>query len=329
MLPGRAEPVPQYGGRNAQPDKGLSASDLDLTLGRGAPLAGAAGLLAAVAVFRIVSRRPTGTGQLPVIAGRIEQGAMAFLRRQYRVLLPVLLMVAALLTAAVGWRVGVTFILGGVCSLIAGFIGMRAATKANVRTAEAARTSGPASALHYGLFTEVIAGVAMGASSIALFARVGGGIYTKAADVGADLVGKVEAGIPEDDPRNPAVIADNVGDIAGMGADIFESYFAATVSAAVVGATGMGLDGPARLNATLLPFGLIGAGLVASFAALLSMRWLARGSAAMSLRLVQAFGAALFLLIALGLVWTLDLGIPGRGAGLYWAILAGTLGGVA
>jgi K(+)-stimulated pyrophosphate-energized sodium pump len=331
-------------------------------------------LVAAALVFRGVSRRPPGTGQLPIIAGRIEEGAMAFLRRQYRVLVPVLLVVAALLSLAVGWRVGVTFILGGVCSLFAGFIGMRAATKANVRTAEAARTEGPASALKvafsggavmglavaslgllgvglmlnlllglgqpdtitepkYDLFAEVIAGFAMGASSIALFARVGGGIYTKAADVGADLVGKVEAGIPEDDPRNPAVIADNVGDnvgdIAGMGADIFESYVDATVSAAVLGATGMGLVGAARLNATVLPFALIGAGLVASMVALASMRWLARGSAATALRLVQAFGAAFFLVLALGLVWALDLGANTSGAGVYWAIIAGTVGGVA
>ena len=309
-----------------------------------------------------------------MIAGRIEQGAMAFLRRQYQVLIPVLLVVAVLLSLAVGWRVGVTFILGGLCSLVAGFIGMQAATKANVRTTEAARTEGAASALavafgggavmglavaslgllgiglmlnlllrlqapgtiteaNFDLFAEVIAGFAMGASSIALFARVGGGIYTKAADVGADLVGKVEAGIPEDDPRNPAVIADNVGDnvgdIAGMGADIFESYVDATVSAAVLGATGMGLVGVARLNATLLPFALIVAGLAASMAALLSMRWLARGSAATALRMVQAIGAALFLVLALGLVWALDVGPTSSGGGLYWAIIAGTVGGVA
>ncbi len=355
-------------------EQSLTAAGMVLSLGRAAPIAGALGLVAAMVAFGTVQRRSPGTGLLPLIAGRIEQGAMAFLRRQYTVLVPVLLVVAGLLTLAVGWRVGVTFILGGVCSLVAGFVGMRAATKANVRTTEAARREGAASALRvafgggavmglavaslgllgiglmvnfllelgqpasttdaqFELFAEVIAGFAMGASTIALFARVGGGIFTKAADVGADLVGKVEAGIPEDDPRNPAVIADNVGDnvgdVAGMGADIFESYVDATVSAAVLGATGVGLVGAARANATLLPFALIVAGLAASLVALLSMRWLARGSAATALRLVQAIGAAVFLALALGLVWTLDVGGKGSGAGLYWAIIAGTVGGVA
>ena len=352
----------------------MSSSEVVLQLSRLAPIAGAIGLFAALLIFRSVNGRSPGTGLLPTIAGRIELGAMAFLRRQYLVLAPVLIVVAILLSVAVGWRVGVTFVLGGLCSLVAGLIGMRAATRANVRTAEAARKDGAAAALqvafgggavmglavaslgllgiglmlrllldlgdpasiddaHFGRFAEVIAGFAMGASSIALFARIGGGIYTKAADVGADLVGKVEAGIPEDDPRNPAVIADNVGDnvgdIAGMGADIFESYIDATVAAAVLGATGMGLAGANRLNATLLPFALIVAGLGASMVALLTMRWLSKGSAASALRLVQAIGAGLFLFMALGLCWVLPLNPSGGGgAGVYWAILAGTIGGV-
>ena len=352
----------------------MSSAEWVLTLSRSAPVAGVIGLIAAVGVYRWVSRLPAGTGDLPIIAGRIEEGAMAFLRRQYTVLLPVLVVVAVLLSLAVGWAVGLTFVLGGVCSLGAGFIGMRAATKANVRTAEAARAEGAAAALRvafgggsvmglavaslgllgvgimvnllldlgnpagitdaqFGHFTEIIAGFAMGASSIALFARIGGGIYTKAADVGADLVGKLEAGIPEDDPRNPAVIADNVGDnvgdIAGMGADIFESYVDATVSAAVLGATGMGLMGPARVNATMLPFALIVAGLAASMLALFSMRWLRRGSAAVALRAVQMLGAVLFLGMALALVWALPVNAAGTGGpGLYWAIIAGTVGGI-
>ena len=350
----------------------MSAAEWVFLLARYAPVAGALGLIVAVLVFRSVLAKPPGTGELLVISGRIEQGAMAFLRRQYSVLVPVLVAVAGLLWYTVGWRVGGTFIFGGVCSLVAGFIGMRAATKANVRTTEAARTEGSAAALkvafgggavmglavaslgllglglmldlllgptpgtlpteeQYSRFSEIIAGFAMGASSIALFARVGGGIYTKAADVGADLVGKLEAGIPEDDPRNPAVIADNVGDnvgdIAGMGADIFESYVDATVSAAVLGATGMALAGAARLNATLLPFALIVAGLAASGVALATMKILARGSAARALRLVQAIGAVLFLVLALVLVWSLPVG-EHTGAGFYAAIIAGTVGGV-
>ncbi len=350
----------------------MSAAEWVFLLARYAPVAGALGLVVAVLVFRSVLAKSPGSPELRIISGRIEQGAMAFLRRQYSVLVPVLVAVAGLLWFSVGWRVGVTFIFGGVCSLVAGFTGMRAATKANVRTTEAARSEGSAAALkvafgggavmglavaslgllglglmldlllgptpgtlpteeQYGRFAEVIAGFAMGASSIALFARVGGGIYTKAADIGADLVGKLEAGIPEDDPRNPAVIADNVGDnvgdIAGMGADIFESYVDATVSAAVLGATGMALAGAARLNATLLPFALIVAGLAASGVALASMKILARGPAARALRLVQAIGAVLFLVLALALVWSLPVG-EHTGTGFYWAIIAGTAGGV-
>ena len=350
----------------------MSAAEWVFLLARYAPVAGALGLIVAVLVFRSVLAKSPGSPELRIISGRIEQGAMAFLRRQYSVLVPVLVAVAGLLWFSVGWRVGVTFIFGGVCSLVAGFTGMRAATKANVRTTEAARTEGSTAALkvafgggavmglavaslgllglglmldlllgstpgtlpteeQYGRFAEVIAGFAMGASSIALFARVGGGIYTKAADIGADLVGKLEAGIPEDDPRNPAVIADNVGDnvgdIAGMGADIFESYVDATVSAAVLGATGMALAGAARLNATLLPFALIVAGLAASGVALASMKILARGPAARALRLVQAIGAGLFLVLALALVWSLPVG-EHTGTGFYWAIIAGTAGGV-
>ena len=249
---------------------------------RYAPLIGIGGLLLALAVYFYLLRQPTGNDRSRLIARLIEEGSMAFLRRQYAVLLPVLVLVAALLSWTVGWRIGAAFVFGGLASVLAGFLGMRAATKTNVRTTEAARGRGRAHALQVAfgggavmglavaslglvgvglvanllvdfgdpgsitteglvLFSEVVSGFAMGASSIALFARVGGGIYTKAADVGADLVGKVEAGIPEDDPRNPATIADNVGDnvgdVAGMGADIFESYVDAIVAAIALAAT--------------------------------------------------------------------------------------------
>src|SRR2546426_10315119 len=201
---------------------------------------------------------------MAVVAGLIRTGALAFLRREYSVLVPFMVVAAGLQTLAIGWRTGAAYLGGALCSILAGFFGMSAATHANVRPAEAARASGQAAALRVAFsggavmglavaslgllgiglvvhtwlglarddagwrgFSQIISGFAMGASSIALFARVGGGIYTKAADVGADLVGKLEAGIPEDDPRNPATIADNVGDnvgdVAGMGADIFEA----------------------------------------------------------------------------------------------------------
>ena len=233
---------------------------------RFAPYLGALGLLGALAMYVYLKRQPVGSERMREISGLIEAGAMTFLRREYIVLAPVVVLVAVALTFTRGGTIALAFVFGGVCSVVAGFIGMKSATKCNVRTTEAARTHGQARALEIAFdggavmglavaslgllglgvvlnrtldlgttagitpaqftnFAEIMSGFAMGASSIALFARVGGGIYTKAADVGADLVGKIEAGIPEDDPRNPAVVADNVGDnvgdVAGMGARAF------------------------------------------------------------------------------------------------------------
>ncbi|MBI2822423.1 MAG: sodium/proton-translocating pyrophosphatase, partial [Acidobacteria bacterium] len=216
-----------------------------------APVGGVVGLAVALIIFLAIKRQSPGTELMMGIAEQIEVGAMAFLRREYVVLACFVSLVAVLLALFLQWQTAIAFVGGAVCSVLAGFFGMRAATQANVRTAEAARGSGQERALltafnggavmgvsvaslgliGVGVFyiyfgrpetAAIINGFAMGASSIALFARVGGGIYTKAADVGADLVGKVEANIPEDDPRNPGVIADNVGDnvgdVAGMGA---------------------------------------------------------------------------------------------------------------
>ncbi|MCG8467946.1 MAG: sodium/proton-translocating pyrophosphatase, partial [Gemmatimonadetes bacterium] len=234
---------------------------------------GVVGLVFSLGLFTYVKRQPVGTEQMADLADQIHTGAMAFLRREYTILVPFVVVVAALLFFLVGDRTAIAYALGALCSILAGFFGMKAATAANVRTSEAARASGQAMALRVAFsggavmgtavaalgllgigvvimiydpqgvglrpFGEIISGFAMGASSIALFARVGGGIYTKAADVGADLVGKVEAGIPEDDPRNPATIADNVGDnvgdVAGMGADIFESYVGSVIATIVIG----------------------------------------------------------------------------------------------
>ncbi|MCH5198697.1 MAG: sodium-translocating pyrophosphatase [Oscillospiraceae bacterium] len=212
-----------------------------------------------------VSKADPGTEKMRELADSISQGARAFLFAEYRILIIFVLALFALICAFISWMTAVCFLVGAAFSVFAGYIGMFAATKANVRTANAARTSGMNKALSIafsggsvmgmcvvglGLLgcsviyiishnAEILTGFSLGASSIALFARVGGGIYTKAADVGADLVGKVEAGIPEDDPRNPAVIADNVGDnvgdVAGMGADLFESYVGAIVSAITLG----------------------------------------------------------------------------------------------
>ena len=244
-----------------------------------APAAGVLALLFAWTKARWVSKQDPGDANMVEIAGQIQEGALAFLRAEYRVLAIFVLAIASILGVAYfgdperGWQIAAAFVVGATCSAAAGWAGMKVATNANVRTTAAART-GLAPALQVafsggtvmgmtvvGLATiglsvlylvfsnvlgweitrtvNVLTGFSMGASSIALFARVGGGIYTKAADVGADLVGKVEAGIPEDDPRNPAVIADNVGDnvgdVAGMGADLFESYVGAIIGAMVLG----------------------------------------------------------------------------------------------
>jgi K(+)-stimulated pyrophosphate-energized sodium pump len=252
---------------------------------------------------------------------------------------------------------------------------MQGATRAHVRTTEAARTSGQAPALRVAFsggavmglavaavglaglaliflvlgktelagdaraFSEIITGFSMGASSIALFARVGGGIFTKAADVGADLVGKVEAGIPEDDPRNPATIADNVGDnvgdVAGLGADIFESYVGSIVATVALAATSTLIAAGDRLAAMLLPLSYAAAGLVASLIGILMMRILAKGNPAAALRQVTIVAALLFLVLAyfLTTMFPVTLGTASGGSsailGPFWAVVAGTVAGIA
>ena len=237
-----------------------------------------------------VSAVSAGTDRMQEIASYIQEGANAFLQREYRVLaiFMVILFFILLLTPGLGLKVALCFIVGGLFSIAAGYVGMQVATTANVRTANAAREGGLNRALSiafsgglvmgltvvglgvlgiavlYMIYGDpaIITGFGLGASSIALFARVGGGIYTKAADVGADLVGKVEAGIPEDDPRNPAVIADNVGDnvgdVAGMGADLFESYVGSIISAITLGVIAFGAQG------AIFPLALSAIGIIAS-----------------------------------------------------------------
>ncbi|HHY59107.1 MAG TPA: sodium-translocating pyrophosphatase [Clostridia bacterium] len=261
-----------------------------------APVAGLVALLFAFYLAGRISRAEAGTPRMQEIASAIHEGAMAFLMREYRTLVFFVIAMAALI-AILGFvthgegslhpSTAIAYVAGTICSVGAGYIGMNVATKANVRTASAARQSANAalgiafsggavmgmSVVGLGLLglgivnlvfddPNVVNGFALGASSIALFARVGGGIYTKAADVGADLVGKVEAGIPEDDPRNPAVIADNVGDnvgdVAGMGADLFESYVGSIISAIALAAA-MGIP-----NGTITPLMVAGAGILAS-----------------------------------------------------------------
>lgn len=226
---------------------------------------GALALIFALAKSSQIGKLSSGDDRMKELAGYIHDGAMAFLSREYKSLTIFVLVVAIILGIFINIKTAIVFIFGALFSVLAGYIGMNAATKANVRTAQAAKEKGMAGALNvafsggavmgmcvvglgiigitasYLIFKDpnIVTGFSFGASSIALFARVGGGIYTKAADVGADLVGKVEAGIPEDDPRNPAVIADNVGDnvgdVAGMGADFFESYVGAILSGITLG----------------------------------------------------------------------------------------------
>ncbi len=230
-----------------------------------APIVGVLALLFAFYLAKKVARQGQGTDRMKEIAAFIHEGAQAFLMAEYKILIFFVIVLFVLIGFGISWITSAAFLVGALFSTLAGYCGMNVATKANVRTAAAAKDSGMNKALSiafsggavmgmcvvgFGLFgasmvyfitgdANVLSGFSLGASSIALFARVGGGIYTKAADVGADLVGKVEAGIPEDDPRNPAVIADNVGDnvgdVAGMGADLFESYVGAIVSAVTLG----------------------------------------------------------------------------------------------
>lgn len=338
-----------------------------------APVLGVVGFVIALLIFNVIKSQPVGNARMHEIADAIHEGAMAFLKREYTVLVGFIVVVFLLVLWGMGLQTALAFVGGAVCSMLCGFVGMKAATSANVRTAEAARGKGQGAALMvsfnggavmglavasvgligvgiaYILFggnpvtAQYINGFAMGASSIALFARVGGGIYTKAADVGADLVGKVEAGIPEDDPRNPGVIADNVGDCvgdtAGMGADIFESYVGAIIATIAIAAAAtpamiakiadpqvlstLGAD-KVRAEAMLLPLALSMAGLIFSLIGVGSMRFLKNINPAAALRYTTFVAAGGFLVAA---YFITDL--MGVSDGVFWALFAGTLAGIA
>jgi len=324
-------------------------------------LAAVAGLVAAGLIYVFLKRIPVENKTMVRISNAIHEGAMVFLRREYSILAVFVLLVFLLLSWKLSQGTGLAFLCGALLSMTAGFIGMKAATRANVRTSQAAAESGLAGALNvafsggavmglsvaslgllglsvaYLLYlNEVIAvtdisGFAMGASSIALFARVGGGIFTKTADVGADLVGKVEAGIPEDDPRNPATIADNVGDCvgdtAGMGADIFESYVGAVVATIAIAAVGtstvLDISPDRKMLYMLFPLLLIGIGLIASLIGVVSIRVLRNLRPAAVLRNATYVSASLLLIGALLIVNAMELEI-----GIFYAVLLGTIAGV-
>ncbi len=332
-------------------------------------VAGLLGLAAAAMLYRWIVQQSAGDLLMGSIADEIHLGAMTYLRAQYLKIGIFALVVAMLLSMQHGFGTSVAFLMGALTSALAGLVGMQAATKANVRTTAAAGESGAGAALlmtfnggavmglavaSFGLLglgllffflsaqfavdpnsASTIWGFSMGASSIALFARVGGGIFTKAADVGSDLVGKIEAGIPEDDPRNPGVIADNVGDnvgdIAGMGADIYESYVGAMVAAITLAATSTATElthyfgaGVSRPMLLALPLALATIGLVSSLVGIYGMTAFKKQGPERALAIAEFSAAGLFLLLTL-----LTMMVFGYGWPLFFAIIAGNLAGIA
>ena len=323
-----------------------------------APLFGLAALVFAFVLAQRITKADPGNERMKELGKAIHDGAMAFLNREYRSLIIFVIVVAAALTVGIGaaqkdyiegFYTAVCFIVGAVFSALAGNVGMRIATKANTRTAQAASSGiNPALTIAFsggavtgmvivglGLLgigilyiifrnADIINGFALGASSIALFARVGGGIYTKAADVGADLVGKVEAGIPEDDPRNPAVIADNVGDnvgdVAGMGADLFESYVGSIIAAVALAFSAFS---DKQLNAVLLPMLIAGFGIVSSIIGTFFVRVKEGGNASKALNRGTLI-AGVLLIVASFFLNNLLIGE----IGFFYAIVAGLVAGL-
>ncbi len=332
---------------------------MSLDHGIWAAILGIVGILFAGILYLNIKRQSSGSEQMTELANTIHRGAMVFLKKEYSVLIPFVIVVFGLLSWKIGINTGIAFISGAACSMLAGLFGMNAATKANVRTCEAARTSGQSKALQIafsggavmgmsvaslgllglGIFyyfffdpnnlgnLQVLTGFSMGASSIALFARVGGGIYTKSADVGADLVGKVEAGIPEDDPRNPAVIADNVGDnvgdVAGMGADLFESYVGSIVATIVLGVALVMEQGPSMMGYVAMPLMIVTVGIVASMLGVVSVKVFSSMNPAATLRVVTYVAAILMWIATYILTGILNVGI-----GVFWAVFGGSLAGI-
>ena len=348
------------------------------------PAFGVVALLFVVWKSAWVSKQDVGDEKMAGIAKNIAVGAMAFLKAEYKIL-SIFVVTVAVLLAFKGsqeensdWMVAISFIVGAFCSALAGYLGMKVATKANVRTTNAARTSlGKALEVAFtggsvmglgvvglgvlglsGLFIlymqmydgtanigqvlNVLAGFSLGASSIALFARVGGGIYTKAADVGADLVGKVEAGIPEDHPLNPATIADNVGDnvgdVAGMGADLFESYVGSIIGTMVLGAAFVGLDGFVGnfdgLGAVLLPLALAASGILVSIIGTFFVKVKDGGNPQTALNIGEFGSSILMVVVSFFIIkellpesWKVD-GFEYTSMGVFWATIAGLVAGL-
>ncbi len=324
-------------------------------------LLGALGLCVAWAIYRMVLKRPAGEGKVVGIAEQIHRGAMTFMRTEYTYLAVFVAVVAVLiLVSDLGVHTMFAFLVGALCSAFAGYTGMYAATNANVRTTTAAQREGAAAALTVAFYggsimglcvaamgllglgllywlyggdphtAHVIHGFGMGASSVALFSRVGGGIFTKSADVGADLVGKIEAGIPEDDPRNPGVIADNVGDnvgdVAGMGSDIFESYCGAMIASIAIAATlspsTLAVIG-SQSGLMFLPLALASAGLLCSIVGIQLVRVNTRKSPELALRIGTIGASVLFIGAALAVILFMEISVN-----VWGAVLTGAVGGI-
>ena len=316
------------------------------------PALGLLGMVMAFVVFKLVMKYPDGEDKVKKIGDQIHAGALAFMKTEYKYLSIFIAVIVLLAWYALGPYTAISIVVGAICSSVAGFIGMYAATKANVRTATAAQKDGPAAALSVSFYGGSIMGLcvaslgliglgglyyfyipaeidphklegfAMGASVVALFSRVGGGIFTKSADVGADLVGKIEAGIPEDDPRNPGVIADNVGDnvgdVAGMGSDIFESYCGSMIDSIAIAYT-LG-----NQDMMMLPLALASTGLIASIIGIFIVKLQSAKAPASALRSGTLLAPVIFVAMAYFIINSFD----GVGMNVWWCVIAGAVGGV-
>ncbi|BDX08160.1 sodium-translocating pyrophosphatase [Planctobacterium marinum] len=321
------------------------------------PIMGAVGLLFALIIYTLIKKHPVTNDAIAKIADAIHLGAMVFMHREYKMLFIFAVIVMAFVYFSLGANTTLAFAVGAGCSALAGYIGMFTATKANVRTTQAAHDSGPAKALSIAFMggsimglcvasmgllglgflylyfggdpesAHAIHGFGMGASIVALFSRVGGGIYTKSADVGADLVGKVEAGIPEDDPRNPGVIADNVGDnvgdVAGMGSDIFESYCGSMIATIAIASTmTVGILG-SRESLMFLPLALASTGLICSILGILLVKAMSSSKPDVALRAGTMSSALIFIAAA----WFV-ISEAGISSNVWWSVITGAVGGI-
>ena len=320
------------------------------------PLLGLLGMIAAFVVYLLVMKYPDGEDKVKKIGDQIHAGALAFMKTEYKYLTVFIVVLVILSQMFLGTETAIAVVVGAACSSLAGFIGMYAATKANVRTATAAQKDGAAAALsvsfyggsvmglcvaslgliglgglYYfyaangGTHVHALEGFGMGASVVALFSRVGGGIFTKSADVGADLVGKIEVGIPEDDPRNPGVIADNVGDnvgdVAGMGSDIFESYCGSMIATIAIAYT---IQAANSENLMMLPLALASVGLVASIIGIIIVKLASAKEPASALRSGTLLAPVIFVVMAYFLIQSMG-NVP---MAVLWCVVSGAIGGV-